>query len=177
LVGLFEEGPPWGQRGRRGGESPGWGRERRRSSVSLILLLRLRWTRQVCLATWIQEREMAFTAFTPSATTRVRLYLLHSLTGGFSSSRRPLPRSGPRQARLHTVLRESQRDREHPFLPPLNFTYFPSTITYLKSPLTLAPGSRAWRSQHGQEGDLSTSPSSLSNSSTPVLTLSPVQHG
>ena len=24
-----EEGPPWGQRGRRGGESPGWGRQGR----------------------------------------------------------------------------------------------------------------------------------------------------
>jgi len=29
------------------------------SSASLTLLLRLRWTRRVCLATWIQERETA----------------------------------------------------------------------------------------------------------------------
>jgi len=59
-------------------------RERRRSSKTLTLLstLRLRWIRQVCLATWIPEREIAVSrAFTPSATTRVRLYLLHSLTG------------------------------------------------------------------------------------------------
>ena len=153
-------------------------RERRRSSVSLILLFRLRWIRQVCLATLIPEREIAFTAFTPSATTRVRLYLLHSLTGGFSSSRRPLPRSGPRQAQLHTVLRESQRDREHPFLPPLNFTYFPSTITYLKSP-TLAPGSRARLSQHGQEEEpehQSLLPEQLLHSSPHPLP-SPVHHG
>jgi len=43
-------------------------RERRRSSKILTLLLRLRWTRQVCLATLIPEREMASSrAFTPSA--------------------------------------------------------------------------------------------------------------
>ena len=59
-------------------------RERRRSSKTLTLLLRLRWTRQVCLATLIPEREIAVSrAFTPSAMTRVRLYLLHSLTRRF----------------------------------------------------------------------------------------------
>jgi len=76
----LRRGPPWGQGGRR---APGGDGEGEESSASLTLLLRLRWTRQVCLATWIQEREMASSrAFTPSATTRVRLYL-HSLTGRF----------------------------------------------------------------------------------------------
>jgi hypothetical protein len=71
---LLEEGPPWGQRGRRGGKAPGGDGKGEESSASLTLLLRLRWTGQVCLATWIQEREMAsFTAFTPSATTRVEV--------------------------------------------------------------------------------------------------------
>jgi len=49
------------------------------------------------------------------------------------------------------VISESQRDREHP-LPPLNLTYFPSTI--LKSPhlqlLGLELGVQL-PSQHGQE--------------------------
>ena len=78
-----EEGPPWGRGGRRGEPRVGTdsARERRRSSKTLTLLLRLRWTGQVCLATLIPEREIAVSrAFTPSATTRVRLYLLHSLT-------------------------------------------------------------------------------------------------
>jgi len=38
---LLEEGPPVGQKGRRGGGSHGWGRQGEESSASLTLLLRL----------------------------------------------------------------------------------------------------------------------------------------
>jgi len=47
----LRRGPPWGQGGRR---APGGDGEGEESSASLTLLLRLRWTRQVCLATWIR---------------------------------------------------------------------------------------------------------------------------
>jgi hypothetical protein len=50
LVGLFQEGPLLGKRGR--GAQVRQGEE---SSASLTLPLRLRWTGQVCLATWILE--------------------------------------------------------------------------------------------------------------------------
>ena len=57
-----------------------------------------------------------------------------------------------------------------PFLPPLNFTYFPSTITYLKSPHLQLLGLELGVPNTGRRRALSTSLSSMSNSS-------PVQHG
>jgi len=64
LVGLLDlrRGLPGGEEvGEEGGATGGDG-EGEESSASLTLLLRLRWTRQVCLATWILEREMASSA-------------------------------------------------------------------------------------------------------------------
>jgi len=150
------------------------------SSASLTLLstLRLRWIRQVCLATWIQEREMASsTAFNPSATTRVRLTSIAS-PGGPSSSRRPPPWSGPQHG-PHTVVSESQSDQEHPLPSSPQLHVLPVHDHVLEVPPHLQLlGLELGVPNTGRRRALSTSPSSLSNSSsTLVLTLSPVQHG